>query len=330
MNYETIKDQLQNGEIRNIYLLYGSEGYLIDVIVKRLQKLITGQSPSMTCSNTFTGSTDEGEIGDALRSLPLMGGKKLVICRNTGYFKGNKKREGLLALFESIPLDSFLIFIEDEADKANPQLACLSKKGNAYRIDSRSQEDLREYISGRFKKNKKIISDDNIRLFMNYSGTRLFEIESDIEKILLYMGDQAHVKPEYIRNLCSGTQEARIYELTDSICARKKHESLNLMKDLEALKVPVQVILSTLHSSFMELLSARIAIDKGRQPEIKRKGAKAADFIVRLITEKARKYSAGQLEGAVKMIAACDVSIKTGEVSDDAALELLIVHLVSL
>ncbi|MFO7636669.1 MAG: DNA polymerase III subunit delta [Clostridia bacterium] len=330
MNYETIKEQLNSGVIHHICLLYGDEDFLIEALVKRMEKQILGDRKNPMCHNVFSGPCNEEDVVSAVNTYPMLNDSRLVVCRDTGFFKTSKKRDKLAAMLDDMPGFSHVLFLEKEVDRTSPLFQQVQKMKKAFRIDHRSAEDIIRYITERFKRNRKIISQENARLFFHYSGVTLLDIESDIEKILLYMGDAAHVKPEHIANLCSGIQEARIYELFDQVCMRNKDKSLMLLKSLLSNKTPAQVILVSLHGGFMELLAAKDAGGSDGRPDIRRKGSLVPDFILRKIMERSRKYTAGQLGDAVKLISHCDVSIKAGDIHDGTALEVLVASLVML
>ncbi|MFO7612980.1 MAG: hypothetical protein R6W99_10980, partial [Clostridia bacterium] len=129
---------------------------------------------------------------------------------------------------------------------------------------------------------------------------------------------------EYITDLCSGTRQYRIYEMLDGIFGKDAGNSLRLMRELLADKVPVQMMLASIHGRLMELAMIREDLDKGRDPTVTRNGRPVADFIIRRMRNQASNYSLSVLREAIVRAAQTDIDIKSGKISDTAGLEILV------
>jgi DNA polymerase-3 subunit delta len=272
----------------------------------------------------FEKGVTASELEEALNTVSFFGKGKFVILSNTEIFKGQGMREDFEKVLGRIPSDSHVVFIESNTDKKNGLFIEISKAGFAYSIDMRKSGDLSRYIANRFKKHKKRISFENIHLFMEYSGSSLTDIEADIEKILLYMGTSADVKKEYIVNLCSGTREYRIYEMTDYIFNKDTPNSLRILNELLTDKTPVQVILISIHNRLREMADLREAMDRGREPVVYRNGRRLADFIIRKMQRQAANFTLGELRESIILAADTDMDIKAGKISGASGVEILV------
>ncbi len=324
MNYDKLKIELKEAPPKNLYLLYGVEDYLKRALLNRIISIVDSAAGDSLEKVRFEKGFSAGELSQALNTVPFFGNGKFITCVNTEIFKGQAAREDFEKVLSKIPSGNHVVFIESSVDKKNTLFNELSKAGFAYFIDMRKNDDVVKYISNKFKKNKKRISYENIYLFMEYSGNSLADIEADIEKILLYMGSEKDVKKDYIANLCSGTRQYRIYEMTDYIFNRDAKNSLRLLNELLTDKIPVQVLLAAIHNRLREFLELRESMNKGHDPVIFRKNRKLADFIVRRMQKQASNYTLGGLRKFIVLAADTDMDIKAGKIDGVLAIEVLV------
>lgn len=323
-DYNKIKTELSDGHLKNLYLLYGDEEYLKKAVLKKMISLADKYAKGNIEKVSYEKGLSAEELAQALNTVSFFGSGKFVTCTNTEIFKGQGKNEDFERILGKIPSECYVVFIESSIDKKNGLFSEISKAGFAYSIDQRSTGDLVKFISGRFKSNKKKIDIENINLFIEYSGGSLTDIETDIEKILLYMDDESVVKKEYIENLCSGTRQYRIYEMTDRIFSHDTKGSLLLLNELLADKIPVQVMLAAIHSKLRELAELKELTDKGRDPVIYRKGRQVADFIIKRMQRQAANYTLNNLRNFIIVAADLDIDIKEGKISDISGIEILV------
>ncbi|MBN2851898.1 MAG: DNA polymerase III subunit delta [Clostridia bacterium] len=327
MNYEILKNELTRNLIKNVYLLYGDEPYLIDAVVKKLESVVLNDNINAFTKNTFSDDVDLYDMINAVNTVPMIGNSKVVVCRNSSFFTGSKSKEELLDLFDSISQNTCLIFIEEKVDKKNMAYKKLDLMKCTYDITSRSDHELTDFIRNRFAKAGKKISSNQLLTFLDYSGTQLLDIEKDIEKILLYMDEKLDVKKEYIVNLCQGSQEAKLYELVNGTFEKNIDKAMGTLKELMADKTPVMLIIATLNSNYMELYEVKLAIENNEKPEIFRFKRPINDYALKKLTEYAKKISLMQLKEYIKEISDTDVAIKYGNISDTTAVELLVFSL---
>ena len=327
MNYDILKKQIKNKQINNIYLIYGDEHFLIEALIKKIQQEILGDNISVMTKNEFEGNVDDRTLLNALNTIPMIGKKKLVVCHNSGYFIGNSKHEKIMELVDNINIDTYIIFIEDKIKSANILFKKFKENNLCYNISKRKTNDIINYIITRFRKKNKKITKDNAYLFLDYSGAMLLDIESDIEKILLFMGDKIDVKKQYIKDLCQGSKDIKIYELTNSTFARNKEKSIKYLKEMLADKMPIQVIISTLNLSYMELYEVKLALTNNNTPKILRKNRPIHEYALKKLIENSKKYSLTQIRRIIKEIADTDINIKYGHINSITAIELLIMSI---
>lgn len=328
MNYGKLKTELMDGMLKKLYLLYGEEDFLKKAIERKIYSMALEKEGENLEEVVFRDEISAQNLSQAVNTVSFFSKGKFIKCVETGIFKRKTQAEDFEEIFGNIPEDTYIIFLEKEINKKNPLFSKMNKAGYAYTIEMRKNRELSQYIAGRFKKEGKKISHENTSLFLEYSGASLTDIESDIEKILLFMEDKTEVRRQYIEKLCSGTRQYRIYEMLDCMFYKQKDKSISLMKELLSDKVPVQVLLVSIHTRLMELLMVKEDMEKGRNPQVIRMGRPVAGFIIGFLKRQASNFTLRALKEGVKDAADIDIKIKTGEIDGVIGLEVLVNSLI--
>ena len=88
MSYNKIINSIKKNEIKNVYLFYGEETYLIDDILKRLKgKLVDPNFEQFNFVLIEDKEVNYEKIIDACETLPFMAEKKLVYLNGLDIFK---------------------------------------------------------------------------------------------------------------------------------------------------------------------------------------------------------------------------------------------------
>ena len=87
MTIESLENELKNGKLGSLYLLYGEETYLLETIVKKIKKLF---GEIIVGINYI--QIDDTNVNTLINNInmPAFGyEKKLIIVKNSGLFKKN-------------------------------------------------------------------------------------------------------------------------------------------------------------------------------------------------------------------------------------------------
>ena len=138
---ENLEKKLKNGDLQNLYLLYGEELFLLEMSLKKIKDLF---GECIKGINFITiDDTNVNEIISDIETPSFGYEKKLIIARNTGLFKkeGKRKNAELANIREKlvqymnenidvINQSVVLVFVEDEADTKQELYKTIEKLGN--------------------------------------------------------------------------------------------------------------------------------------------------------------------------------------------------------
>jgi DNA polymerase-3 subunit delta len=106
------------------------------------------------------------------------------------------------------------------------------------------------------------ISDDAIQSVVERTGFSMRGLESELEKILLYVGDRTEIDKTDVLAVLSNSREASIFDLTNALEERDAAGALRALRALAVQREAAQPILGMLASTIRGLILARWALDR--------------------------------------------------------------------
>ena len=152
-------------------------------------------------------------------------------------------------------------------------------------------------------------------------------IKNEVDKMISYAGDTKQVSEHDVEILCSQDAESKVYQMIDFIIAKQKEKAARMYHDLLENKESPIMINSCIMRQYNKLLLVKMAAADGAQDAALAKIAGCPVWAVKNYKAQCRPYTAGQLKGIVERCNDMDYKLKTGQVMDTAALEVMIVEL---
>lgn len=264
-----------------IYLLYGEERYLLETKLKKIKKEF-GESVKGINFIQIDEETISGLISDI--ETPAFGyPNKLIIAKNTGLFKKEKKGTKLKgtkkeeteskrqsnSLVDKIAEyieehkkifneDVSLVFVEEEADKNNLYKA-IEKIGEVTNFELLKMPQLIDNIKKICNAYQVNIEYEVAKYFIECCGTNMQDLINEIRKLIEYVGQNGTIQKEDIDKLSIKQLESVIFDLTDNLGKKDITKSLEVLNNLLYAKEPIQKILITLYNHFKKLYIVKLA-----------------------------------------------------------------------
>lgn len=275
---------------------------------------------------------DIAKIVDVCETLPCFSEKKLVILKNTSFFKAGKKESGskkhdLEALIGNIPPYTCLVFCEKEVDKRLRLVKEVSKNGLVVEFKQQQQNVLIKWILGEAKRNKKIISVEACTKLVEYSDCYMFNIKQEMDKLYLYVGERQEVTVDDIEKVCTKSISVRIFDLINNIAIGNQYLALKNLKEMLILKEPVPKIMFMIIKQIRQLLELKTLLQEGLTLRDCVSIMKIAPYAGEKMAQQIRNFSMEKLKGILNEMLQLDYKVKTGEIKDIVAVEVLITKL---
>ncbi len=273
MTFEGIEQELKQGKLNSLYLLYGEEEFLIDSCVKKIKKLFGDKLLGINYIQV-----DETNVGMLISEIqtPAFGySKKLIIAKKTQIFKKNKKittkkdskelKDDSISKYieENIDIinDSVvLVFVEDEAEK-NDLYNIIEKYGVVCNFTKLKPSEISARLKAICKAYKVGIENSTMEYFIETCGLNMQVLINEIRKLIEYAGENGLITKEAIDLLSIKEIEAVIFDLTDSLGKKDIKKALDTLNELLYNKEPIQKILITLYNHFKKLYITSLAIE---------------------------------------------------------------------
>lgn len=344
MGYRDVFKDIDKDELKNVYLLFGSEMYLKDRIIEKVKaKYVNDDFESLNYVHLDGRNVSQDEIINACETLPFMADKKIVLVEDSPIFKSTKKEQTSSAddvlsdYISKIGDTTCLIFVlkEDKVDNRKKIIKDIKKMGRVVDLERLKNEELTNWIIGEFKKHKKNINRNIASYFV--AGTSyldrntdksLYYLENEINKVVNYVGERLEITRDDIEYTRPKNLENDIFKLVDYISQQNTSMAIEMFNEMILSGEAVQLIMHMIVRQMRLLLTSKLLKEKGY--DIKAIGQKINvyhNFIIQKLINQGRAFKEEELIEGLKKCRDTDRDTKTGKIDGKLGMEILIVEL---
>lgn len=320
---KTIDNDIKMGQLKNLYLLYGTEDYLKRQYRDKLKHALVEPDDTMNFSAYEGKDINPKELIDLSETLPFFKEKRMILVENSGFFKNSC--DDLAEYMGQVPESTCFVFVEEEVDKRSKLFKAASRAGSAVEFETPKEDMLIRWILGRIQREGKKITQSVMQLFLSKTGSDMENIDKELEKLICYTLDKTEISAADVEAICTGQTENKIFEMIDAISAKNQKKALDLYYDLLALKEAPMRILFLIARQFQNLLLIKSMSAKGYPAVSIAKTAGMPSFAVQKNLRQAGAFKINQLKEAIEDCGQAEEDVKTGRMADQLAVELLIV-----
>lgn len=320
---KSLNEDLKTGKFKQIYLLYGSEGYLKKLYKERFIKAMVPEGDTMNYAYYEGKGTDIKEVIDLSETLPFFSQRRLILFENTGFFKSGGN--DLADYVKELPDTTYYIFIENEVDKRSRLYKAVKAKGHIVELTTQDENTLKRWVQSILRKEGKTMSDSDILYFLNKVGTDMENIQKELEKLVCYALDRQTIGREDVDAVCVTQITNHIFDMVNAVADKDQRRALDLYYDLIALKEPPMRILFLMIRQYRILFQVKALLKQGYgRKEIASK-AGLHPFAAGKYMEQAKRFRMQELRAVMEDGAEIEQRVKTGLLTDNLAVELFIV-----
>jgi DNA polymerase-3 subunit delta len=280
-----------------ITLITGLNSYQAQEVMR--QKVAHIQPHAVTRRDGIEMTTQG--ISEILLGRSLFTLQHAVIIKNPA---ANKARwDALGEQAEQVPHDVEIILYEPQPDKRTKTFKTLQKQATIVTCDLLNEVQAATWISSKAKESGGIMTPQAARLLVEYVGTDQWQLEHELEKLLL-MEDTS---VERIKATIEPTPQASVFTLLDAAFAGRVGEVQALLRQCETLEDPYKLFGLLANQTFQLAVVAR-AQDKTAETIAKAIGAHP--YPIKKLQGVARKLNSGELSRAVAAVATLDNQLK--------------------
>jgi len=266
INYHTMLAQIKQKKIVPVYLFLGDEEYQKEEIISMIKKMTFPSSESMEFNyDVFYGDeTDAKAIIGVANSFPMMHEWRMVVVKRADLLSSQAKNS-LVAYTEAPAPFTRLILLANKWETTHPLYKAVIKKGRIVMFYPLFNNQAIEWIQTQcYQRAKKTISTTASNLLIQRVGTNLNNLNTELDKLLLYVGDKSSIEENDIMEASLGSNEENIFSLIDAIGYRKRVQALTIFKQLCAQGENFLSILFMLTRYFRVLWQAKELQEQGK------------------------------------------------------------------
>jgi DNA polymerase III subunit delta len=329
--------QIKKKQFAGVYLLYGTESFLIHETIQMLVSHVLNDEEKDF--NLSTYDLEETPIELALEdaeTFPFMGEKRLVILQNPVFLTSEKTKEKVehniskLEEFLNNPSPYSIVVLAapyeklDERKKITKELKRKAVIGEAKKLND---PELRNWIKERVLANAVQIEDKAIDKMIMIAGSNLFVLTNEIDKMSLYVGVEKRIDLKTVEMLVSKTLEQNIFELVDKVVHRKIEDALRIYYDLLKQNEEPIKILALLAGQFRLIYQVKELSRKGYGQQQIAGALKQHPYRVKLAAGQATLFSEDELKRMMLLFADADYQMKTGGLNKTMIIEMIFFQL---
>ena len=336
-----------------IRVLHGDDEFSISEAVRQFRASL-GEGAAESNTVEFEGRNFRpGEVEAAARTVPFLADRRLVLVRgllrrldtpnagrqrggsdaaqmsSTGWNTFGERLSGLPQSTELIFVDTFPTGPGGRLKDKGAGLRTLQPAGpvDVTLFATPRGRAVQDWIRSRVMSEGVQASPSAIARLADLVGPNLRLLDQEIRKLSLFAGDRT-IQPADVDLMVAPAREANIFAAVDAILERRPGLAMRALYQLLDDGASVQYILSMLSRQTRMLIIARHLREKGvEEQEIGNRIGLRAAFALRKTLEQAGRFSHDYLAAAHTGLSAADLSIKSGEVRERVALEMVVARL---
>ncbi len=333
--------------LADIILLQGDDRLSINEEIAAFAKE-AGQDAFSELNTTYLDGSilNINEISMQLNMLPLGANKRTVILDNAlEMIKKKGSQDWLREVLSNFPPTTMLIMILEDKKKykkgskvwetvnADHWLRELTKQFSGeirwVELPLPSEREMPDWIRREAEKQGGNFLPQAAVELSRLIGNDLFQARHEIEKAIMYVGEEKQVNTDVVRLLCVSTKEENVFALVDAVGQRKGKLAFKLLRELSK-DFPPQYIFSMLVRQVRLLILSKEALSNGGGEKSVMAACKLRHpFIAKKLISQGRHFSIEKLEDLYRTLDRMDEDSKIGRVTLDAALDGLVAGITS-
>lgn len=325
---------VKSTELLRVYLLYGSQVYLIGLYEKMLIKKTLGtQYNSFNLHRFHNGNLDMQSFYNAVEQLPMFA-ENCCVTLDLDVDKLDASSFSDLCKVLADPPNTTTVIVTvkkqpSKRDRLRTLIKTCHQAGGVVELGARTSSNLLRFLRDRAQKNGCELSSENASYLIQRCTDDMQLLWSEMEKLCAYVGSGT-ITREHIDAVVTTVLQARVFDLSKAILRGNFTQAMELVDQLSDLREPSSKVLAVLAGSFVDLYrgySARQAGITSAQAAIDLGYAKNREFVMKNAMRNSGAFSAGQIGKMLSLLADADSQTKSTGVDDRVVLEQTIANL---
>jgi DNA polymerase-3 subunit delta len=335
--------------LKVFYVLHGEDEFSRSEVLAEM-KAKMGDPAMADLNTTFLDGSKVtlAELMHACDAVPFLADRRLVIVeglltRLEGVGKGKADRgkeqpawkkeylEELTAYLKRLPETTRLVFVEGKSIHPNHPVLKMAladkKRGYAREFRPPTSGKLRQWITDRVERKEGEIEASAAEELAAFVGSDLRLLDKELDKLISYVDRARPITKADVHLLVSYVQQANVFEMVDALGGRDGEQAIKLLHHLlEDGEHPLS-LLGMIVRQFRIMIQVKDLAERGIPPSNIGAQLGLHRFVAEKGLRQSRNFSMEQLETIYRKLLETDLAIKTGQMDQVLALDMLIAGL---
>ncbi|MCK1991575.1 DNA polymerase III subunit delta [Peribacillus muralis] len=326
---------IKKGQFAPVYLLYGTEAYLINETKQLLiENVLHEDEMDFNFAQFDLEETPVETALEDVETLPFIGERRLVFMQNPFFLTAEKTKSRVehnvkrLEAYLADPVPYSIVVLTAPYEKLDERKKItkeLKRKAVLVEAKKLGDHELKGWV--REKVGSVRIDDQATELLLELAGTNLMMLTNELDKLLLYVEADKHITAEIVEKLVAKSLEQNIFTLVDHVLQRKMESAMTILHDLLRQNEEPIKILSVMAGQVRLMYQVKELSRQGYSQQKIAGQLKVHPFRVKLALEKTGKFQERELLSIMNDLAEADYKMKTGQAEKAITLELLLLKI---
>ncbi len=319
--------EIAKGKPGPLYGVFGQEAFLLDqALGEFINSPAFAANPSLNQERFLAAETPPNKVLDSANTLPFLGSRRLVLVQGIDAWKAEALNQ-FLDYFNNPAPSTCLVFSAAKLDARSRFAKALQDKGKVHTVRKPYPRELPAWLAGRAKLRGKNLTPAAAGLLMELGDIGLMELDREVEKICLFVGNQKEITPGIIKTVTTQGRLFSVFDLTNAIAKSELARALSALGHLLAMNEAPLAILGMITRLFRQLSQVRQILDEGGIEAQVQQSLRTPPQVTADLIKRARKESQGRLSAYLEVILATDLALKSSAGADRVIMENLLFKL---
>ncbi|MDY0396734.1 DNA polymerase III subunit delta [Virgibacillus halophilus] len=232
----------------------------------------------------------------------------------------------------SSPADySTLVFIGDyeKIDQRKKIAKLLKKAATVVECNQVKPYELDKWIKTIAQQMKIMIDSSAMQILEEELSTNLQLMESEMNKLALYAGEEGVITKEIAERLISHSVASTSLRMVDAVMDHDLYKAIAIVKDLEKTKEEPIAMIGLLAFQFRMIFRVKLLKEKGYGQSQIQKTIGAHPYVIKMAWNREKQFTLNKLHFIMDKLANADSDMKQGKMEKNIAFELLVHDLIT-
>ncbi|MFV0557351.1 MAG: DNA polymerase III subunit delta [Enterococcus sp.] len=333
MNTQAAIQAIQTEQLKNIYLVFGTEKFLQEQIRQAFVKRLKVTTDDLNFAHFDLEKDSFQTVLNEAEALPFFGDQRLIFVERPYFLTAEKKAnlveqdaDGWLRYFQA-PVESTILVIfaaYDKLDARKKVTKQLKKAAETIDVQPLDEQSVRRYLQQTMDNDGFAMKRGTFDLFLRLTDVNLSKAMQELQKIYLFAGEKKSITEQELTKLIPKTLEHDIFDFTADVLAGNVEDALKIYQDLLLQGEETIKINAILIGQVRLLLQTKLLMKQGYQQAKIAETIKVHPYRVKLAMQQVKNYPERILIELFDELVENDYLVKTGKMDKEFLFQLFV------